>query len=171
MKRWIKNWVLILVMIICLIVVVFAGIYASKKISTSGGNPPSEIGFGNEVPERPDGDTDNQAPEKPDGENNNGSVPEMPGENMGMPRSNSSLSVKYYVIFGVAGFGFTASAVYLLMSKFNKLTIRETFVNGDKVLIFILTSLLFTGIVTFVSSYVVKNNSCPLLGIENLFVI
>lgn len=159
MKRWIKNWVLILVMIICLIVVVFAGIYASKKISTSGGNPPSEIGFGNEVPERPDGDTDNQAPEKPDGENNNGSVPEMPGENMGMPRSNSSLSVKYYVIFGVAGFGFTASAVYLLMSKFNKLTIRETFVNGDKVLIFILTSLLFTGIVTFVSSYVVKNNS------------
>ena len=159
MKRWIKNWVLILVMIICLIVVVFAGIYASKKISTSGGNPPSEIGFGNEVPERPDGDTDNQAPEKPDGENNNGSVPEMLGENMGMPRSNSSLSVKYYVIFGVAGFGFTASAVYLLMSKFNKLTIRETFVNGDKVLIFILTSLLFTGIVTFVSSYVVKNNS------------
>ncbi|MDO4376459.1 MAG: hypothetical protein Q4C33_04745 [bacterium] len=186
MKRWIKNGILVLIMILCMGVIVFTGIYASKNLSSSGGNPPSGMSSSGEVPEKPegesssneppekpegessnneapdkpDGDTDNQIPEKPDGENNNESAPEMPSENMGMPMSNSaSLSIKYYVIFGVAGFGFTASAVYLLMSKFNKLTFKETFINCDKILIFILASLLLTGIVTFVSSYVVKNNS------------
>lgn len=135
--------------------------------NTSGENTPPEMpdnnngssnennnSSTNEPPEKPDGDTDKQAPEKPEGENN-GSAPEMPNGNM----NNASLSVKYYVIFGVAGFGFTVSAVYLLMSKFNKLSFKETFINGDKVVIFILSSLILTGIVTFASGYFTSNRS------------
>lgn len=180
MKRRIKNGILVVIMILCLGVIVFTGIYASKNLSSNnmGGNPPSANTGGentppemsdnnngsinendnssstNKSPEKPDGDTDKQVPEKPEGENN-GSAPEMPNDNM----NNARLSVKYYIIFGVAGFGFTLSAVYLLMSKFNKLTFKETFFNTDKTLIFILTSVLLTGIITFASSYLVKNNS------------
>lgn len=186
MKRWIKNGILVVIMILCLGVIVFTGIYASKNLSGGmGGNPPSANTGGentlpempdsnngssnennnnstNEPPEKPDGDTDKQAPEKPEGENN-GSAPEMPNGNM----NNAGLSVKYYVIFGVAGFGFTVSAVYLLMSKFNKLTFKETFVNGDKIVIFILSSLILTGVVTFASGYFTSNRSSSNVGGPN----
>lgn len=180
MKRWIKNGILVVIMILCLEVIVFTGIYASKNLSSGnmGGNPPNantgrentppempnnnngsinendNNSSTNEPPEKPDGDTDKQAPEKPEGENN-GSAPEMPNGNM----NNAGLSVKYYVILGVAGFGFTVSAVYLLMSKFNKLTFKETFLNTDKIVIFILSSLILTGVVTFVSGYFTSNRS------------
>ena len=144
--------------------------------SDSSTNEPSEKSSDDnntstEPPEKPSNDnsTSTEPPEKPDGENNNGSAPEMPSENMGMPMSNSAnLSIKYYVIFGVAGFGFTVSAVYLLMSKFNKLTFKETFVNTDKILIFILTSILLTGIITFISAYLTKNNSSNMSNPNNM---
>ncbi len=162
MKRWIKNGVLILIMILCLDTIIFTGIYASKNLNTDngmGGAPPNGMNSGSEPPEKPSGDSTNEPPEKPDGENNS-STPQMPSNNMNSPMNNNTgLSLKYYIIFGVAGFGFTLSAVYLLMSKFNKLTFKETFVNTDKTLIFILTSVLLTGIITFASSYLVKNNS------------
>ena len=184
MKRWIKNGILVLVMVLCIGIIIFTGINASKNLSTNnngmGGTPPSANNSGentppempnsnngnnnsstNEPPEKPSGDNNEstEPPEKPDGENNS-STPEMPSNNMNAPMSNnSSLSVKYYVIFGVAGFGFTVSAVYLLMSKFNKLTFKETFVNTDKTLIFILTSILLTGVITYASSYLTKNNT------------
>ncbi len=190
MKRWIKNGILIFIMILCLGVIVFTGMYASKNLSggNMGGNPQSANAGGentpsempdnnngisnendnssstNEPPEKPDGDTDKQVPEKPEGENN-GSAQEMPNGNM----NNASLFVKYYVIFGVASFGFTVSAVYLLMSKFNKLTFKETFVNTDKIVIFILSSLILTGIVTFVSGYFTSNrNSSNTSGPNNM---
>lgn len=184
MKRWIKNGILVLVMVLCIGIIIFTGINASKNLSTNNngmvGTPPTANNSGentppempnnnngnnnsstNEPPEKPSGDNNEstEPPEKPDGENNS-STPEMPSNNMNAPmNNNSSLSVKYYVIFGVAGFGFTISAVYLLMSKFNKLTFKETFVNTDKTLIFILTSILLTGVITFASSYLTKNNT------------
>lgn len=151
------------------------------SVNNSGENTPPEMpnnsnnGSTNEPPEKqgensdsstdkPQGNAENnnkstEPPEKPDGENNS-SAPQMPSNNMNASMNNNAgLSVKYYIIFGVAGFGFTVSAVYLLMSKFNKLTFKETFVNADKTLIFILTSVLLTGIITFASSYLTKNNS------------
>lgn len=166
---------------------IYASNNLSTNNSGQGGNPPSGMNSGSEPPEKPSGDSTNEPPEKqgensdsstdkpqgnaennnksteppekPDGENNGG-APEMPSNNMNASMNNNAgLSAKYYIIFGVAGFGFTVSAIYLLMSKFNKLTFKETFVNADKTLIFILTSVLLTGIITFASSYLTKNNS------------
>lgn len=181
MIKWLKNGILVFIMILCLGVIVFTGMYVSKNLSDNiGGDPPSANTGGentppkmpdnnnsssnendnnsstNESPEKPSDDNNEstEPPKKPEGENN-GSAPEMPNGNM----NNARLSVKYYVIFGVAGFGFTVSAIYLLMSKFNKLSFKETFVNGDKVVIFILSSLILTGIVTFASGYFTSNRS------------
>lgn len=186
MKRWIKNGILVLIIILSIGAIIFTSIYANKNLTTSnnmGGTPPSGMNSGSEPPEKPSGDnsdsstneppekssddnnTSTEPPEKPDGENNNSNTPEMPDNNM---NANTNLSVKYYIIFGVAGFGFTVSAVYLLMSKFNKLTFKETFVNTDKILIFILTSILLTSIITFISAYLTKNNSSNMSNHNNM---
>lgn len=162
MKRWIKNGILIFIMILCLGIIIFTSMYSSRNLS-SDGNPPSVNNSGKNMPPDNDSSSTNEPPEKPDGENN-GSAPEMSNGNM---NTNASLSVKYYVIFGVAGFGFTVSAVYLLMSKFNKLSFKETFVNSDKVVIFILSSLILTGVVTFVSGYFTSNSSSSNVGGPN----
>lgn len=117
-----------------------------------------------------DSSTKNTPPEKPDGDNNNSS---SNGQNNGMPggalgennsngnegsnmmsqqQSNSQTNIFYYILFGIEGLIISLTLTYLIMSKFNKKTFKETFENSDKTIIYILLSIFLTSIFTLGSS-------------------
>jgi hypothetical protein len=140
-----------------------------------------------EPPEKPDGESsDDQSemkdkndssnsnqsepPEKPDGEDNNsnenmnggGNMPggEAPSENNFENQNNnsSSMSIIYYVVFGVENLVLAYLIIYLIMSKFNKKTFKETFENGDKIAINVLLIIILTSILTFSDSFIVNKS-------------
>ena len=139
----------------------------------------NQIGIGNAPPDMNSqngkgpnsGDQNSETPpEKPDGDNNtsssNGQNNEMPGgapgENnsngnedsnmMLQQQSNSQTNIFYYILFGIEGLIISLTLTYLIMSKFNKKTFKETFENSDKTIIYILLSILLTSIFTLGSS-------------------
>lgn len=95
----------------------------------------------------------NTPPEMPSGNtsNNGGTPPDMSSGNSsgGMPSTKSTSNIKYYVIFGIEGLIISLIAGYLIMSKLNKKSFKETFKDTDKLIIYILAVLLATGIITF----------------------
>lgn len=174
-KRLIKTISMILVIVIALTSLVFT-IYYKNKQTTSMTN---QIGIGNAPPDMNSqngkgpnsGDQNSETPpEKPDGDNNtsssNGQNNEMPGgapgENnsngnedsnmMPQQQSNSQTNIFYYILFGIEGLIISLTLTYLIMSKFNKKTFKETFENSDKTIIYILLSILLTSIFTLGSS-------------------
>ena len=121
----------------------------------------------NQPPELPEGETtdgdamnSNQPPELPEGENGNGGM--MPqGENQQMVNGEvptNELSVIYYVLFAVEGLALSSLIIYLVMSKFNEKTFKETLKTTDKKIICILSIVLATAILTIAESYIVKGN-------------
>lgn len=78
-------------------------------------------------------------------------MPSMPN-NM-----NTTLDTKYIVLFGIESFVFGILLMYLIMSNFNKYSIKETFKNKDKILIFIMSIIIITGGLTYLDSYLTKN--------------
>ena len=123
----------------------------------------------NTPPEKPDGesssDSNGTPPSMPGGTSNGngGTPPSKPGESsnenmMGMNNSSSnSIDTKYYVIFGGIGFGVSLLIIYLLMSGLNKKTVKETFTNGEKVIIYLLSIIILTSGLTFGQSYITNN--------------
>lgn len=125
-------------------------------------------------PDKPDGETSsntNEPPAKPDNDttqDNSGTPPEMPSDNnqenqnrpgannnmnqMSSNTKNASLSTIYYVIFTAEALTIALIITYLIMSKFNKYTFKETFLNKDKVVIYSLIVLILTVSLTYVSS-------------------
>ncbi len=123
-----------------------------------------------------DSSSKNTPPEKPDGDNNNqssnGQNNEMPGgapggnnsddnasSNMMPQQSNSQTNIFYYILFGIEGLIISLTLTYLIMSKFNKKTFKETFENSDKTIIYILLSILLTSVFTLGSSAINTNKN------------
>ncbi len=123
-----------------------------------------------------DSSSKNTPPEKPDGDNNNqssnGQNNEMPGgapggnnsdgngsSNMMPQQSNSQPNIFYYILFGIEGLIISLTLTYLIMSKFNKKTFKETFENSDKTIIYILLSILLTSVFTLGSSAINTNKN------------
>ncbi len=123
-----------------------------------------------------DSSSKNTPPEKPDGDNNNqssnGQNNEMPGgapggnnsnsnasSNMMPQQSNSQTNIFYYILFGIEGLIISLTLTYLIMSKFNKKTFKETFENSDKTIIYILLSILLTSVFTLGSSAININKN------------
>ena len=123
-----------------------------------------------------DSSSKNTPPEKTDGESNNqssdGQNNEMPGGAPGgnnqngnassnmMPQQTSSRSnIFYYILFGIEGLIISLTLSYLIMSKFNKKTFKETFENSDKTIIYILLSILLTSVFTLESSAINTNKN------------
>ena len=85
---------------------------------------------------------------------NNNQLSEMPS----MPNNmNTSLDTKYVILFGIECFVFGILIMYLIMSNFNKYGIKETFKNKDKILIYIMSTIIITGGLTYLDSYITKN--------------
>lgn len=123
-----------------------------------------------------DSSSKNTPPEKPDGDNNNqssnGQNNDMPGgtpggnnsdgnasSNMMPQQSNSQTNIFYYILFGIEGLIISLTLTYLIMSKFNKKTFKETFENSDKTIIYILLSILLTSVFTLGSSAINTNKN------------
>ena len=104
---------------------------------------------GNTVPEKRDDNTSNQ----------NGNMPNMMNNNGMKEESSNKISCLYYVIFITEGALISGLLVYLVMSKFNKKSIKETFVNKDKIIISILSVIILTSTITCINTKLVNLKS------------
>ena len=98
----------------------------------------------------PEMDNDNNRPEMP---NNN---MQMPGQNMS-DTSNKEIDTTYYIVFTVEALVISSLAIYLVMSNLNKKNIKETFENKDKIIIYVLGTLLATGVLTYSFGTITNN--------------
>ena len=128
----------------------------------------------NTPPEKPSNDSGEEPPAKPD-ENNENNTTKSTENNSGtnnesntdnntlseMPsipnNMNTSLDTKYVILFSVESFMFGILIMYLIMSNFNKYGIKETFKNKDKILIYIMSTIIITGGLTYLDSYIIKS--------------
>ncbi len=174
MKRVTKNIILVILVLMVGVAMFFTMNYAKNHVLTNTntsnnmgemGETPPEIPSGennndsaSEPPEKPDGEAETgesmgEPPSQPEGENNanNGEQPpEMPNNTMN-DNSSQGLEVIYYVVLGIESFVLSSLIIYFIMSRFNKKTIKETFSNGDKVVIGILSTLILTLAITYLS--------------------
>lgn len=160
--------------------------------NTNKGNPPeipsnSNNGSNNnmeEPPAKPDENRDdnsvnngNGSMQKPNNDMNSNSTqqqntpPEMPSDmNQGeTSKSMSGIRTIHYIMFGVEGFVGAVLIVYLIMSKFNKLTFAETIGKSGELIIFVIVTIVVTAILTatqifitqkaFISENATPNNS------------
>ena len=128
--------------------------------SNGQSTPPAKPSDDNEtVPAKPDGDNTTTS----DGSNNNGPTgnsntsPSRP-EDMNTGSSSSKLTWPYYLIFISSSLGIALLVMYLIMSKFNKKSFKETFTNKDKVMINVLGIIVLTGALS-TGSIMLTNNS------------
>lgn len=130
----------------------------SSQSSTQSG---SDAQSGNTQNNAQSGGSQNAAPGGQSGsagESQNGSAPSAPpqGDSSGapsMPGSGSRLSAVYYVLFALLSLGVSACVLYLILSRGSKYSLRQTFKNSDKVLIFVLATLLLATALTGGQSY------------------
>lgn len=115
-------------------------------------------------PEKPDGESDNSQndnttpPEKPDGEDNNSQNNNNSGVSIKpMEREEENIEWYYYAIIIGLSISISILIIYLIMSNFNKLTIKETLNNKDKIIIYILSSILLS-IILSTCSLIIKDN-------------
>ena len=97
-------------------------------------------------------ENNNSTSNEPNSDNNKPS--EMPSMSN---NTSTSLDTKYIILFGVESFVFGILIMYLIMSNFNKYGIKETFKNKDKILIYIMSTIIITGGLTYLDSYITKN--------------
>ncbi len=101
----------------------------------------------------------NEPPEMPDGEGGQGdNMMQEPGGASSINETNN-VTVTYYLLFGFESLGIALILLYLLMSKFNKKKLKETLSSKDKVVIYLLGTMLITIGLTFADSYIMKNLS------------
>ena len=180
MKRIYKNIICVILILLIGTGIYFTISYARKNVDSLQGNteitgnpPQMENGSGNNMtpPDKPNGEANDNSnmtpPEKPDGENSNENMtpPEIPNENGNMQNpgennqsSNASIKTIYKVLISLEILIEVFLITFLIMSNFNEKTIKETFVNFDKILIYVLTSLIFTIIISFASIYFMSKN-------------
>ncbi len=203
MSRKIKNIISIVVILLLCGSIVFTG-YLSAKSNTNNSNNISNINQnGSEQPEMPNGDNPGEPPEKPDGkmnneqgndnsnmeeppempnvDNNMGTPPDMPNNNGGIEQiggqqgDNTDNNYVYLILLGIESLSLSLIVLYLIMSGFNKKTLKETFANSDKILIYILGVVILTSGLTLTENLVankfkdnanVNENSNQGMGVE-----
>ncbi len=107
----------------------------------------------NTPPEMPDGNNNMTPPDMQNGDNSsNSNMPNKGGFGHMKDFNNSSvnnngLAWYYYLIFGCEALIFSISLMYLIMSHFNKKNAKDVF-KGDKLIIYILGTIVMTGVVT-----------------------
>lgn len=182
--RKIKNIVMIILTILLIGTTTFTMFYIKNSSGSMGyvmmnsddmnfsGEMPE--GGSGEMPEMPEGEM-GEAPEKPEGEMSE--MPEMPEgemaklsegaggamqmEDRGEMKGGTVLKVQHYVLFAVQCLLITVLIMYLTMSKFNKLTFKETFGSAKRIVLYIIISIVLTAGLTvgcvFLTNMLVKN--------------
>ncbi len=86
---------------------------------------------------------------------NTNQPPEMPSGNQSSQSTSSNIGTVYIILFGVESLAISSIVIYLIMSKGNKKSFKETFKNSDKIIIGALSVVLLTGGLTFTDTYAV----------------
>ena len=145
----------------------------SSEINTNGEDK-SDTNNGNAnqntPPDKPDdsGSNENTPPDKPEGnDNNQGTPPDMANNQNNMVNVSNNIETIYYVIFCLEGVILGSLIIYLIMSKFNKNSFKDTFSNRDKVIIYMLSIVIISGIFTYGSGYISSKNNFKNNNINN----
>lgn len=160
-KRKNKNIIMVILIVLTILSIGFIMYYVKNNVETNNNQmlKPGNMNSDNtNSQDKSDGnnESDNTPPEKPSEDNkpnNEGTTPpDMP--NMQNDNSNSNISAGYYIAFSIEGLILSTLIIYLIMSNYNKKTIKETFENKDKIIISVLSVVLLTILLTGVSSIV-----------------
>ncbi len=162
MKRKTKNIVIIILIILTILSVAGTMFYAKNHLITSSSNeinllnnttPPEKPSDDDSatIPEKPSDDDIVTPPEKPSNDNNSSF------NNTSSNNQKSNLNYCVYVLFGVESFIISILIMYIIMSKFNKKSIKEIFNTFDKITIYILSIIILTGVLTFINIFITTN--------------
>ena len=178
MKRSLKNIIMIL-MIVAVGVCSYFTMKNTQENQMTQNEPNSNMQMPNEgannnngnmeePPAKPDDNNSNsgnqmsEPPSKPEGDNTNNEnqmnePPEMPSSMPTEKTNNNEIETIYYVLFGIEGCIMSLLVIYLGMSKFNKLTLKETLNDPNKIIILILLVIIITTILIFAQVYITNN--------------
>ena len=141
MKRYVKN-------IICVVIIILSiGLMVGYRINQNNTNKPNEINdnMPGNMPEKPDDSNETR-----NGLNEKTEMPSEARERPEIPREQTSNNkVKDYLIYGSLSLITSLVLIYLIMSKFNK---NKVFINQDKIIIYILSVLILSVILTYISN-------------------
>lgn len=164
-KRIIKN-----IVMIALIIMLCVAMYFTVNGRGQRRNENFVEGTNmSEPPAKPEGKDfgNGEMPTKPE----DGTMPEMPegmtrGERNGAMRGRQSNPIMI-VLCAVEALGISILVIYLLLSIFNKLTLKETFENKSKIGSFIVLVILVTAIITMLVMLINKNSRGNFEGAKN----
>ncbi len=169
MQRKSKNIISVVIILLLCGCIVFTGYLSTKSSNTNNSNNMPNISQNeNQPPEMTNGNNQGEPPEKPDGDNNIGTPPDIPNNNGGMEQiggqqeNNTDNNYVYLTLFGIESLTLSIIILYLIMSGFNKKSLKETFTNTDKIVIYILGVIILTSGCTFTENLVAnkfKNNT------------
>ena len=130
------------------------------------------------MPQRPSGNFENlpdnfEKGEMPDLENlpenfGNGEMPsfeEMPENfeenfkngNLSKGQFKQNISAIYYILFAVEGLIISSLLIYLIMSRFNSKTLKETLDTSKKIIVYVILTIIITIGLTVVQAVLAKN--------------
>ena len=89
-----------------------------------------------------------EPPAKPDGENDNQNMGEPPARPDEQDSNQSQIKTIHYIMFGMEGFISSIFAIYLIMSKFNKIGLKAVLNRPSNVIVFIVLIIIFTILLT-----------------------
>ncbi len=176
MNRIIKNIIAICLIVLVCCAIAFTVLHA-KNNNTDNGNKMPEMkeqggNMGNPPDMPPDsnskGNNNNDEEKKELPNQNEETPPEKPDgneENMvpNTMNNTSSNSYVYLILFGVESLILSCIIGYLIMSVFNKKSLKETFMSSDKKIIYLLTVIILTTGLTFgvytISNCIVNNDN------------
>ncbi len=110
---------------------------------------PEDVESGKGMERRQDGEN---MPEMPEGMTRGGNREEFSG------RNSSSLNTTRIILCAVEALGISILSIYLILSKFNKLTLKETLENKSKIGSFIVLVILVAAVITMLVMLISKNN-------------
>lgn len=148
MNKKLKTVIMIIIMISMCVLMFLTMNYAKNNLKSINDNSPM-----NNTLEKPDGNAPGT---------NEGNILEKPDDNRpNMENTNGMIGLNdvkityiYYIIFGIESLIFVSVLVYFIMSNLNKKSLKETFVNSDKVIIYVLLVIVLSTSITLLDGVV-----------------
>lgn len=182
MSRKVKNIIMIVLIIVlictCCLTINFAknnNINNNTMIQNNDENMPKKPNDNMEnPPEKPSEDSNmgaadsNGPPEIPENSNQNDMMDRKDNNMTNIGNQNSSMSLVCYVLFGVQSFVISLLLIYLIMSRFNKKTLKETLSSSDKIVIYSLSIIILTGVLMFIELNVLNKLQSSSSNIGNM---
>ena len=182
MSRKLKNIIMIILVIVLILAIYFTLEKVKEENSFSNRNEfslPTDMKDmkNRDMQEPPNEDMKNSNTidnplDKSTGKENNNQFNDKTRENRNIEdfkghSKEEQLDSKYIILFVVENFFLFLLLVYLIMSKLNKYNFKETFENGDKVIILILSVIILVTGLLAIEIYLIKKNNNEDIKIPN----